>query len=613
MKSGVGALSTLAFWLASTTISWANDPRAVAARVDAAIEAVLAAESEEDNSGVGFADEADLELRAQLTSQVLVDDSTFLRRVYLKLVGRLPSPSAITAFVLDGDPKKRSSVVDSLLETERYGIHWARYWRDVIFSRAQDPRAERVAPVFERWIARHLNDDTGWDAVAKEIVTATGDVSKNGATGLIVAQQGETVNVAAEVARVFLGMQLQCAQCHDHPYDAWKREQFHELAAFFPRMRLQRVPGEKRSFQVASFNRMRPQRGLLVDDPAKVFERFDANGDAQLARNELPRRLRSRLHRLLRIADRNKDEMLSQEELASIPARRKRPRAEHFMPDLDHPEKRGTLTHPKFFLGEQSPPVNAPDLSRREALASYLTAASNPWFARAFVNRMWTELIGAGFVTPVDDLGPSKQVQLSGALNALTVGFRESGYSPKWLVRTITRTQAFVSRSGSTSPGAADLPVAGATTRLGSDSLLDSLAAAFGMDVDGDAVKLGMSGNRRGQSLRGLFRATFGYDPSTPPDAVLGTLPQALWMMNSRLVNSAVEVRQGSVLQQLLEENADDTAVIGELYLRVLGRQPSTNEVKICTEYLLEVEARREAFEDIYWSLVNTTEFLHHR
>ena len=148
-------------------------------------------------------------------------------------------------------------------------------------------------------------------------------------------------------------------------------------------------------------------------------------------------------------------------------------------------------------------------------------------------------------------------------------------------------------------------------TRLNSDQLLDSLAAAFGVEIEGAAAP--GRGDRRGQTVRVLFAGVFGYDPSTPPEDVLGTLPQALWMMNSRTVNSAVQANPGSVLRQLLEANSDDSGVIGELYLRVLTRQPTANEEKICREYVQGVGNRREAFEDIYWSLVNTTEFLHHR
>ncbi|MEX0611041.1 MAG: DUF1549 domain-containing protein, partial [Pirellulales bacterium] len=165
-----------------------------------------------------------------------VNDATFLRRVWLDIVGDIPTPEHVTAFLLDPAKDKRQRVVQELVANPQYGQNWARYWRDVILSRRLEDRAAIVANPLVVALREKLNDNQPWDEIAAEFITATGDVKENGATAILVAQDGRTEETTAEISRIFLGIQIQCCQCHDHPYDQWKREQFHELAAFFPRI-----------------------------------------------------------------------------------------------------------------------------------------------------------------------------------------------------------------------------------------------------------------------------------------------------------------------------------------------------------------------------------------
>ena len=147
-------------------------------------------------------------------------------------------------------------MVDRLLADKQFGQNWARYWRDVIFYRRKEERALLAAPAFNVWLADALNQNVHWDQIAKAIITATGDVRENGATALIMAQSADPNDTAAEVSRIFLGIQIQCAQCHNHPTDHWKREQFHQFAAFFPRIGIRPDRGgDKKSFDVVSINR----------------------------------------------------------------------------------------------------------------------------------------------------------------------------------------------------------------------------------------------------------------------------------------------------------------------------------------------------------------------
>src|SRR5262245_28902516 len=160
-------------------------------------------------------------------------DEIFVRRVYLDLVGRNPAPSEVTAFSLDPSPGKRAKLVDRLLDDPGFGENWGRYWRDVIMYRRSDERAQLAAQSLFEYLRDQFNKNAPWDEIARSFITAIGDVRENGATGLMMAQNGNTAEITSEVARIFMGTQIQCANCHAHKTDRLKATQFHELASIF--------------------------------------------------------------------------------------------------------------------------------------------------------------------------------------------------------------------------------------------------------------------------------------------------------------------------------------------------------------------------------------------
>jgi hypothetical protein len=189
------------------------------------------------------------ELRAsQIKPAALTTDEQFIRRVTLDLTGELPLPADVSEFVADADSAKRTKLIDRLLETDEYARHWAHYWRDVMSARLSDQRALIMARPFEEWLFGEFKRNANWGAMARAMITAEGacrydEEVKNGAAFFLAGHRGpDAANErAAETSRVFLGIQIQCAQCHDHPTDQWKRVQFHELAGYFARLRERRV------------------------------------------------------------------------------------------------------------------------------------------------------------------------------------------------------------------------------------------------------------------------------------------------------------------------------------------------------------------------------------
>jgi hypothetical protein len=514
----------------------------------------------------------------------VANDEIFIRRVTLDLIGEQPTPAQVTAFVLDPSAQKRAALVKRLLADKHYGQNWGRYWRDVIMYRRSNDRAMLLVNTLVNYLTTQFNNNTPWDEVARQFITATGPAYEDGSTALIMAHLANPEDVTAEVSRIFLGIQIQCAQCHDHKSDRWKRDQFHELAAFFPRVAVRRVPGdEKQSFMVVG-----DDKGLGKRAPG-VMENSTT---------------------------------------------------EHYMSDLNDPHAKGTLMTPVFFATGQKLELGTPDAERRATLARWLTSPQDTYFAEAFVNRLWSELVGRGFMEPVDDMGPDHKTTAPETLKYLAQQFTASHYDVKWLFRTIMATDAYQRQVRSRSELVEEPFAASCPQRLRADQVFNSLVNVLGMDEanmgqrgygqGGNGPAAGAKGAKEaadskanpnnkkkaqlaGAGPRGQSLLTFGYDPSARRDEIAGSIPQALWMMNSPLVEKGAKAYPGSTLATLLEREKDDEMVATELYLRCLAREPKESELKICQVYVRSMGSRSEAFEDILWSLVNSTEFLYRK
>ncbi|WP_337177629.1 DUF1549 domain-containing protein [Paludisphaera sp.] len=504
----------------------------------------------------------------------ITGDAEFARRVHLDLVGVPPTPDRLREFVADKREDKRARLIDELLASPEYGRNWSRYWREVIQFRASNANAQQVRyDVMEGWLAEQFDRDRPWDEIVAEMIRAEGRTDENGAANLTAAHAGSPVQLAGEASRVFLGVQIQCAECHDHKSDSWKREQFHELAAFFAGARVRRVvepaPGVRAAFAVTQNARARYTMADLAD-PAKT-----------------------------------------------IPVR------------------------PKYlFASAESQPI--PDgltpAQLRELAASYITGQDGPWFARAYVNRIWSVLMGEGFYEMVDDIGPERPVDGEEILFPLADQWREGGYDVRWLFRTLLNTEAYQRRAKSTSsPAGLARMAAVCPSRLRADQIFEALAQALDLprpDADSAAprnvVRTSAGGPkeekqakqaaeaaerrmRQTAALRQPFGKLFGVDPSLLPEDVMGTIPQALFLMNAPIVHARTQARPGTPLNRILAESADDREALDSLYMLVLSRKPNPKEREVVGDYLAGADDRKEAFEDVYWSLINSTEFLSRR
>jgi hypothetical protein len=471
-------------------------------------------------------------------------DADFLRRLSFDLLGRQPTLEEQQQFAQESSPHKYADWVERLLAREEFGANWADYWCDVIAFHVPPPELTYLDyKPLKKWLAVKLNGNMPWDEVVRDLITAKGKIQDQPAATLVGYHQANATNLAAETSRIFLGQQIGCAQCHDHPFGRWKRTQFHELAAFFARTKA-KLPWN--------------------DGPGTVVSALD--------------------------------------------------KGEYLMPDAADPLQKGTEVRPAFLDGKTSE-IGPTDDHRRARLAEWVTARDNPWFARAYVNRIWARLMGRGFYEPVDDLGEARPREWPAVHEALAAHFTATNFDVKDLIRVVVGTEAYRRSARLKQPDVASATEkADAPLRLRGDEVFAALRVSLEIpDVTPPAVEATAAVRfpPPPKSTRDLVNEAFGTDPSLESVDAPRTIDQALWMMNNEQLQKHFDASpaSGTVLARLLEEHKDDGAACRHLFARVLARQPTAGELRIALEHVAHSGDRRAAFEDLLWSLVNSAEF----
>ncbi|MEX0678958.1 MAG: DUF1549 domain-containing protein [Pirellulales bacterium] len=470
-------------------------------------------------------------------------NESFLRRASFDLIGRQPTLEEQRQFAAETSPQKYRDTVERLLASEEFGANWADYWCDTIAYRVPPPELTYLdyGPL-KKWLAAKLSENTPWNEIVRDLLTAKGKVDDVPAATFVGYHDANPTNLAGETSRIFLGQQIGCAQCHDHPFDHWKRTQFHELAAFFARVKAKLPHNDGGATVVTSVNK-----------------------------------------------------------------------GEYLMPNLEDPRKKGSQMQPGFFDGQLLKKGQS-DERRRGELADWITARDNPWFAKAFTNRIWARTMGRGFYEPVDDLGDSRRPLWTQAHDALARHFTATGYDIKDLFRLIANTEAY--RRGVRMTDAAQTDAA--PLRLRGDEVFAALAVGIELP-NVTPPKVEPTGAIRfpppPKSTRDLVNDAFGADPSLSPVDAPRTMAQALWMMNNEQLQNEIDAapESGTMLSRLLAAQQDDHAACRELYIRVLARAATQDELRVADEHIKTLGDRGAAFEDLLWSLVNSAEFTSRR
>lgn len=523
-------VTTLVLGMAVTARGEPRDAQAVARSIDQQIDAKLQA--------------------ARVKPSPASDDAEFQRRIYLDLTGRLPSLDKVAAFIDSTGPDKRARLIDELLASPEYGQHFARYWAELLIKRDGEVNSKMRPVEFRAWLAKEFNDGKGWD----QIVTALLTVEGTGPAGFffrankLSGERPSPAKIVGTVGNLFLGIQLQCAQCHDHPFTSeWKHDDFWGMAAFFGRTHYQPFTGSREG-KITESDPPPP------DPTAKQKKVFQPPVGGKI---EIP------------------DPLDAKKTLREVPAK---------------------------FLGGPAPELTEKG-PYRPHFANWLTAPSNPWFARAAINRLWAVFFARGLINPLDDMGPKAVASHPELLNLLTKEFQESGHDYKHLIRAICNSNAY-QRTSRTLPDNRDdenfsrMPV----KLVQGEVLLKCLDQVLGVEPPVVPTRNKTKEPISVESNAELFdKAIYDEDPS---NYTFGA-PQLL-----RLMNAEVPRRSGAVIARLTQDQAEPGKVVERFYLLTLSRRPTADESKELLAFVKQAGEPAKGYAAVLWILLNSAEFV---
>ena len=472
-----------------------------------------------------------------LPASPLSDDPTFLRRVTLDLAGRLPTAAEAEGFLADTSADKRTAVIDRLLATTDYAEYFAGKWASLLRNKREGAPAQ-VTYAFHGWLRDHLNRNTPYDQMVSELVSATGSASSNPPAAWYRAVT-KPQDQMQDIAQVFAGQRLQCAQCHHHPYEKWSQQDYYGFMAFFSTI------GRK-----------------PADEPGEeaVFHQWRE---------------------------------------ASVEN-----------PKTRQPVKPTPLGGQTLVLEPQDDP--------RPALAAWLTAPENPFFARMLANRYWKHFFQRALVEPEDDLRMTNPASNPALIDGLADAFIKSGYDLKAMVRMICLSSAYQLTSEPNEHNASDRQNYSRffPRRLPAEVLLDAIDTVTGVPTKFPSQP---SGSRAVALPDDAFNATsyfltvFG----RPDNASAcecersqdSSLAQSLHLLNSKGVQEKLTHGEGRAAVLARGEQPME-ARLGQLFLTAYGRPPTPAETTQAQEYLAARQGSVAAWEDLIWALINSKEFL---
>ena len=488
------------------------------------------------------------------------DDSEWLRRAWLDLGGRIPSAEEALDF-RKARGEKRAEKVTQLLDSPEFVNHFATVWTNLAIGQGEPDRTSRLG--MRRFFREVFARNRPWNAVVHDLITAEGDYERNGATNFLLAQMvddDEGVQATAKATRLLLGMQVQCTQCHNHPFNDWKQDQFWQFNSILRTARRRDV----REFDETT-GRVEFKRAELVRQPLSGPVFFEKrSGLMQVAFPEA-----------------------------------------FGVKFAEDGERRGEFA--AAITGVAAGPDGEP---------AGEIAPINDQVARAFVNRTWAHFHGYGFTRPVDDMGPHNPPSHPELLDYLSGQFVQSGYDVKRLIGWVTASRAYHLSSAGTRGNAADNPAAGevplfshmAVKRMTAEQLYDSLlvatAAQNAAGADYEAVE-----EQKREWLR-QFVTAFGTDELTEATTFNGSIPQALMMMNGELTAAALSGEPGSFLTRVLGEETDPKAAVGRLFVATLGRPATREEVAAAGQLVARSRSPLYGYQDLFWALLNSNEFI---
>jgi hypothetical protein len=463
----------------------------------------------------------------------LCGDADYLRRVYLDVIGTLPTADEARRFLADKRPDRRTRLVEELLERPEYADYWALKWSDLLRVDRQALGHKRAYGYY-KWIHDSVAANKPYDQFARELLTAEGPLGEVAPASFykVVAKPGEA---ASTLAQIFLGVRIACAECHHHPFDRWSQDDYYGMTAFFAPVSIKSSPASEMLMAGGESRATNPRSGSAIT-----------------------------AHAL----------------------------------GTDMPEK-------------------LPAGDRRQKLAEWMTSPANPWFAKSLANRYWAHFLGRGLVEPVDDFRATNPPTNQALLDALARHLVDNHYDVKQLIRAITASRVY---QLSTTPNATNERdeqnhSRALMKRIPAEVLLDMVCDTtgvpekfFGVPPGSRAVQLWDS------KVPHYFLKLFGRPVRVTACECERTaepgVAQVLHILNSPEIHAKL-THEGGTIARLVDEKTDDGALVDELYLTFYSRYPEAKEKAVALEHVKKnTGQRRQAAEDLAWSMMNSLEFV---
>ena len=451
--------------------------------------------------------------REGITPAPISDDAEFLRRVSLDLSGRIPPVARTRSFLADTNPNKRELIVDELIGTAQYQLHMGRYWTNVLIPESEnDFSLQYGRPMFEAWVQQRLRSNVPYNEFVRELITTndTQDYYSAPNPALFYAsKQNLPENLASSVTRQFLGVRLECAQCHDHPFDRWTRRDFWGVAAFFQQTQNRTTRNSPQIIQAIA--------NALTSSKIEVDDTGEFVGPTVLDGEEL-------------------------EDISMAVARR--------------------------------------------TLADWVTDPENRYFSRMAVNRMWAYFFGIGIVDPLDDFADINEPTHPELLDDLANEFADSGFDMQTLIKGIVASKAYQRTSRQTDPTQSNPRCFARMSirELTREQVFDSLSQATGHHIPyvperGFVVR---SEDEKSDITSQFRMGSLGIDPQT-------TILQSLVLMNGAFVSRQTSVNESLTLAAILDfPDFDLGDRVDALYLAALCRFPTDSERSIAIDFVQE-------------------------
>lgn len=489
----------------------------------------------------------------KLTPSGPATDAEFLRRVYLDLIGTIPTWQETAAFLDSKEPAKRQQLIDRLLADSRFAQHQADIWDEILFGRNPPGFDTDKRDGFQAWLRKQFADNVPYDVWTRELLRADGNSVDNGAL-YHVQYRSKPEDAIEAISQTFLGVQLQCARCHDHPFENWTQRDFYGMAAFLARLDVVTV-GKKGNLTIYAIGEKNTGDVLFTGS----------------AKEQAPGKKGEPIKPKFLLGD-----------------------------ELDEPAVLEGFKEARFENNKMPPP---PKFSRKDRLVEWMTRGDNPFFARAVANRVWGQFLGRGLVHPVDNLSPSNTPSHPELLDLLTRELVAHKFDLKWYIRELVGSRTYQLSAVGSGEALPEWFRHARMRPLSAEELVDSWRVAVGYDTVETAGGKTPSTDRFRPLGSGYVLRFFG-TPNNGVGDFQGGLHEHLYLNNGPL-GQMISAGKGSLAEYVGDSTQPLDARVERLFLATLSRRPTDLERKKFSEFL---DAKGSP-ADAVWTLITCSEF----